>query len=166
MTDTDTPEQFISATTHMQKQESFPIYSALPYQACPICQGQGRTLSDGFTTNVFNTCTVCDGRKIIPMHVVDTRFDVISFILKTLPAFVTCDGRQFNFQAIHDGNEFRICYSPVHDLPEGWTNPITGRVCSFLYLNEAPTDLDTFASALLHCWSFLLSNKGGLLHFE
>lgn len=41
----------------------------VPYQGCPICDGAGRVIADGFTSSVYQTCTVCSGHKIIPMHV-------------------------------------------------------------------------------------------------
>lgn len=42
----------------------------VPYQACPVCNGTGKTLADGFTSGVHITCTVCNGAKVIPMHVI------------------------------------------------------------------------------------------------
>jgi len=35
---------------------------SIPYQACPVCHGEG-------INNVFTTCTVCNGGKVIPMYV-------------------------------------------------------------------------------------------------
>jgi DnaJ-class molecular chaperone len=46
-----------------QKTSSF-----IPYQHCPICQGTGQTLADGFISSVFQTCKCCHGNMIIPMY--------------------------------------------------------------------------------------------------
>lgn len=35
------------------------------WQKCPICNGTGRVPEDGFTSAVYQTCTVCCGFKII-----------------------------------------------------------------------------------------------------
>jgi len=36
------------------------------WQICPICNGTGKIPQDGFTTSAsFQTCTVCNGFKII-----------------------------------------------------------------------------------------------------
>ena len=40
----------------------------IPYQKCPVCEGTCRTLVDGFTSSVYQTCKVCLGKMIIPMH--------------------------------------------------------------------------------------------------
>ena len=42
----------------------------IPYQKCPLCDGLGKTLADGFTSSCYDTCTVCKGVKIIPMYIV------------------------------------------------------------------------------------------------
>lgn len=44
-------------------------HKAIPYQTCPVCNGQGRVTSNGATSNVFDVCSVCNGAKIIPMHI-------------------------------------------------------------------------------------------------
>lgn len=50
------------------------VLAAVPYQCCPICNGTGKTVADGFTSSVYQTCKVCNGAMIIPMHIVDWRF--------------------------------------------------------------------------------------------
>lgn len=35
------------------------------WQKCPICNGTGRVPQDGFTSGSYQTCTVCNGYKII-----------------------------------------------------------------------------------------------------
>ena len=35
------------------------------WQICPICNGTGRVPQDGFTSACYQTCTVCNGYKII-----------------------------------------------------------------------------------------------------
>ena len=53
-----------------------PVLAAVPYQCCPLCNGTGQILADGFTSSVYQTCKVCNGARIIPMHIVDWRFAV------------------------------------------------------------------------------------------
>jgi len=52
------------------------VLAAVPYQCCPLCNGNGQTVADGFTSSVYQTCKVCKGAMIIPMHIVDWRFTV------------------------------------------------------------------------------------------
>ena len=52
------------------------VLAAVPYQCCPLCNGNGQTVADGFTSSVYQTCKVCNGAMIIPMHIVDWRFAV------------------------------------------------------------------------------------------
>lgn len=52
------------------------LLAAVPYQCCPLCNGNGQTVADGFTSSVYQTCKVCNGAKIIPMHIVDWRFGI------------------------------------------------------------------------------------------
>ena len=49
------------------------VLAVVPYQCCPLCNGTGKTVADGFTTSVYNICKVCNGAMIIPMHIVDFR---------------------------------------------------------------------------------------------
>lgn len=46
-----------------------PKKDVIPYQCCPVCNGHGRVLADGFTSNVYQMCKVCNGAMIIPMSV-------------------------------------------------------------------------------------------------
>lgn len=46
------------------------VLATVPYQCCPVCNGAGQTIADGFTTGVFQTCKVCNGAMIIPQHIV------------------------------------------------------------------------------------------------
>lgn len=43
----------------------------VPYQRCPVCNDNGKVLQDGFVAGVFKVCDVCNGSKIIPMHVLN-----------------------------------------------------------------------------------------------
>ncbi len=47
------------------------LLPAVPYQCCPLCNGNGKTVADGSTSSVYQTCKVCNGAMIIPMHIVD-----------------------------------------------------------------------------------------------
>ena len=47
------------------------IVNYVPYQKCPVCDGTGiiiRTVFNHTATYTQNTCDVCNGTKIIPMH--------------------------------------------------------------------------------------------------
>lgn len=50
------------------------VLAAVPYQCCPVCNGTGKTVADGFTSSVYQTCKVCNGAMIIPMHIVDLQY--------------------------------------------------------------------------------------------
>jgi len=44
------------------------VLNAVPYQLCPLCNGEGKALAFG-TSSVWQTCKVCNGKMIIPMFV-------------------------------------------------------------------------------------------------
>ena len=50
------------------------INNVIKYQSCPLCNGNGQTVADGFTNSVYQTCKVCNGARIIPMHIANWRF--------------------------------------------------------------------------------------------
>lgn len=50
--------------------KKYKISPCVPYQKCPICDGDGRIASTGINSSAFTICDVCYGMKIIPMHVV------------------------------------------------------------------------------------------------
>ena len=58
--------------------EKINIVSAVPYQLCPKCNGQGQVCRPQFitdnamTTNAAYICDVCNGNKIIPMFIIKT----------------------------------------------------------------------------------------------
>lgn len=41
--------------------------AAIPYQKCPVCDGNGQVFAGGTTSILYKTCDVCNGAKIIPM---------------------------------------------------------------------------------------------------
>jgi hypothetical protein len=51
------------------KCRGYTVLATVPYQCCPVCNGNGKTVADGFTSSVYQTCKVCLGAMIIPMHV-------------------------------------------------------------------------------------------------
>lgn len=64
----------------MKNQENPPSYrvlEAVPYQCCPVCNGIGKVLADGFTSAVYQTCKVCNGAMIIPMHILPTDYKLV-----------------------------------------------------------------------------------------
>ena len=51
------------------KPELYTVLSTVPYQCCPVCNGIGETVADGFTSAMYQTCKVCLGEMIIPIHI-------------------------------------------------------------------------------------------------
>ena len=47
------------------------LLETVPYQCCPVCNGTGQVLADGFTSAVYQPCKVCNGAMIIPMYIVE-----------------------------------------------------------------------------------------------
>jgi len=57
-----------------KEQIKYNILNCVPYQVCPICKGEGFTTKYmvGSITNLSQCmCSVCQGRKIIPMCIVN-----------------------------------------------------------------------------------------------
>ena len=48
--------------------ERFAHKKTVPFQECPICDGSGKILQDGFTSGSYQTCPTCDGKRIIPEY--------------------------------------------------------------------------------------------------
>ena len=72
---------------------SHKVVDCVPYQKCPLCDGIGQVLQDGFTNGFFKTCTTCttcSGSKIIPMHILNK--DICYEIKKS----------EINFQKFND----------------------------------------------------------------
>lgn len=47
------------------------VLEVVPYQVCPLCNGSGNNLADGFTSAVYQPCKVCYGSRIIPMYIIE-----------------------------------------------------------------------------------------------
>ena len=62
----------------MNEDKEYKIYDCVPYQTCPVCNGSGKILNDGFIANSYRQCDVCNGTKIIPMSIVPIQFDIYS----------------------------------------------------------------------------------------
>ena len=45
-----------------------PKREFVPYQCCPVCDGKGQVVAEGFTSAIYQQCVVCKGTMIIPMH--------------------------------------------------------------------------------------------------
>jgi hypothetical protein len=58
------PEQTVS-------QNTYKVFDCVPYQCCPVCNGTGQVVADGYTSAVYQPCKVCNGARIIPMHVTE-----------------------------------------------------------------------------------------------
>lgn len=54
----------------VSKNNSYTVLATVPYQCCPVCNGRGEVVADGFTSSVYQKCTVCDGQKIIPTAII------------------------------------------------------------------------------------------------
>lgn len=54
--------------------------NTVKYQYCPVCNGHGRVLADGFISAVYKTCEVCNGSKIIPEAKLSEQVDPIELI--------------------------------------------------------------------------------------
>ena len=50
--------------------------TTVPYQVCPLCLGTGYTTPIGMTSSSIDVCTVCNGSKIIPQHIVNYKISV------------------------------------------------------------------------------------------
>jgi DnaJ-class molecular chaperone len=50
--------------------------TTVPYQVCPLCLGRGYTEPIGMTSSSLDICTVCNGDKIIPQHIVNYNIEL------------------------------------------------------------------------------------------
>ena len=62
-------KKVVEATQELHKEDC----RFIPYQKCPLCDGSGRVVAEGipsgcYDTCSYDTCPVCQGIKIIPMH--------------------------------------------------------------------------------------------------
>lgn len=44
------------------------------WQSCPICNGYGKVIADGYTSSVYSDCPVCNGTRLIQRPIVDKIF--------------------------------------------------------------------------------------------
>lgn len=59
----------------MNKTELNKIAKYIPFQLCPKCNGDGNLMrynSPPMTTTNCPVCDVCNGKKIIPMYLIQT----------------------------------------------------------------------------------------------
>ena len=61
---------------HLLRSDEVKTTITIPYQCCPVCNGQGRTIADGFTSNFYQTCKVCKGAMVLPMATQPFNFKV------------------------------------------------------------------------------------------
>jgi len=54
----------------------------IPYQKCPICEGQGRTHGGWASSATFVICSICQGSGIIPMFGIDPKEVMDKMILQ------------------------------------------------------------------------------------
>ena len=91
------------------------IINYVPYQKCPICNGSGiiiQTVFNSTVTYTQNTCDVCGGAKIIPMHALIKHLKIekeeeIPILIKDL---------KISRRAIHICNNAEVKY--LHELCE------------------------------------------------
>lgn len=60
-----------------KKPSEYQVLQTVPYQCCPVCNGTGKTVADGFTSAVYQTCKVCNGAMIIPMHILPAEYTLV-----------------------------------------------------------------------------------------
>ncbi len=58
-------QSFLAGVMHEREKGKI---QPIPYQCCPVCNGAGKVISDGFTSTVYQICRVCNDAKIIPMY--------------------------------------------------------------------------------------------------
>ena len=57
----------------------YTVMSTVPYQLCPKCNGDGKILiqdrngSNTDTSNGLQTCNLCKGAMVIPMHIISEK---------------------------------------------------------------------------------------------
>ena len=57
----------------------YTVIATVPYQLCPKCGGDGTVMvqnwngSDTGTSNGLQTCNLCDGAMVIPMHIISEK---------------------------------------------------------------------------------------------
>lgn len=66
--------------TKNKEKYGYEVLPTVPYQVCPLCNGTGQTIADGFTSAVYKVCKVCNGAMIIPMHILPTDYKLGSWL--------------------------------------------------------------------------------------
>ena len=61
------PQEAGKLSTQSENREKEEKPQAIPYQACPVCNGSGKVLAEGCISSLYQTCKVCNGAMIIPM---------------------------------------------------------------------------------------------------
>ena len=60
----------------------YTVLATVPYQLCPKCGGDGKVLVQNWygsptsTSSGVETCNLCGGAMIIPMHIVPTEYKI------------------------------------------------------------------------------------------
>ena len=78
----DIIDEFIRSEKKSELNEVYldNVMPCVPYQLCPKCNGQGQVTKPPYiagdqetwsSSSAIHQCDVCNGRKIIPMHIVD-----------------------------------------------------------------------------------------------
>ena len=61
---------------------SYTVLATVPYQLCPKCGGDGTVMVqnwNGSNTSIssgLQTCNLCGGAMIIPMHIIPTEYKI------------------------------------------------------------------------------------------
>ncbi len=65
----------------------YTVLATVPYQLCPKCGGQGTISKPPYVAGDVHewtssatsfTCDLCEGRKVIPMHIIPTEYKIQS----------------------------------------------------------------------------------------
>ena len=73
------------------KPNSYNVVNCVPYQKCPICDGSGLDTRFVCAGSPFGQiCTVCDGKRIIPMHVIKEELKVVENNKSSITCYNRC----------------------------------------------------------------------------
>ena len=106
--------------------KTITVLSAVPYQCCPVCNGTGNVLADGFISSVYQTCKVCNGAMIIPMHSQERPVEcqTESDAAEIARQYINHPSRQLIIDKPQDNDPTKACHLPKHLLKDAGGNVI------------------------------------------